>query len=166
MPGGRFVGEGGFRSQEPDGCEMTLAFRQVRAAWERNTLCPVLCVLYEVDDERCGWDEVCILWVPSRRLYRPGAVGYKLGKISTRVVTWNQVGFRSLDIWNAYPCLHPDPRRNLPTSSRVAVRRVVIQSGPSRVGTKSGDNYSAGRVPGCTSVKPPSAEGIEPSLDG
>ena len=73
MPGGRFVGEGGFQSQEPDGCEMTLGFRQVRAARER----PVLCVLYELDDESCGWDEVCVLWVPSRRLYRPGAMGYK-----------------------------------------------------------------------------------------
>ena len=35
----------GFRSQELDGCEMTLGFRQVRAARERNTLRPVLCVL-------------------------------------------------------------------------------------------------------------------------
>ena len=51
MPGGRFVGEGGFRSQELDGCEMTLGFRQVRAARERNTLHPVLCVLYELDDD-------------------------------------------------------------------------------------------------------------------
>ena len=58
MPGGRFVGEGGFRSQEPDGCEMTLGFRQVRAARDRNTLRPVLCVLYELDDERCRWDEM------------------------------------------------------------------------------------------------------------
>ena len=31
---------------------MTLGFRQVRAAREPNTLCPVLCVLYELDDER------------------------------------------------------------------------------------------------------------------
>ena len=52
MPGDRFVGEGGFRSQELDGCEMTLGFRQIRASRERNTLCPVLCVLYELDDER------------------------------------------------------------------------------------------------------------------
>ena len=51
MPGGRFVGEWGFWSQEPDGCEMTLGFRQVRAARERNTLRPVLCVLYELDDD-------------------------------------------------------------------------------------------------------------------
>ena len=29
-----------------------LGFRQVRAAQERNTLRPVLCVLYELDDER------------------------------------------------------------------------------------------------------------------
>ena len=35
----------GFRSQELDGCELMLGFRQVRAARERNTLCPVLCVL-------------------------------------------------------------------------------------------------------------------------
>ena len=35
----------GFRSQELDGCELTLGFRQVRAARERNTLRPVLCVL-------------------------------------------------------------------------------------------------------------------------
>ena len=51
IPGGRFVGEGGFRSQELDGCEMTLGFRQVRAARERNTLRPVFCVLYELDDD-------------------------------------------------------------------------------------------------------------------
>ena len=51
MPGGRFVGEGGFRSEEPDGCEMTLGFRQVWAARERNTLRPVFCVLYELDDD-------------------------------------------------------------------------------------------------------------------
>ena len=37
--------KGGFRSQELDGCELTLGFRQVRAARERNTLHPVLCVL-------------------------------------------------------------------------------------------------------------------------
>ena len=37
--------KGGFRSQELDGCEMTLGFRQVRAARERNTLRSVLCVL-------------------------------------------------------------------------------------------------------------------------
>ena len=55
--------------------------------------------------------------------------------------------FRSLDIQNTYPRLDPDPRRNLPTSSRVPVRRVVVQSGPGRVGTQSGDNYSAGRYP-------------------
>ena len=73
---------------------------------------------------------------------------------------------KSLDIWNLYPRLDPDPRRNLPTSSRVPVRRVVVQSGPGRVGTQSGDNYSAGRYPGCTSVKPPSAEELEPNLDG
>ena len=52
---------------------MTLGFRQVWAARERNTLRPVLCVLYELDDER---DEY-VLWVSSRRLYRSGAVGYK-----------------------------------------------------------------------------------------
>ena len=51
MPSGRFVGEEGFRSQELDGCEMTLGFRQVRAAQERNTLRPVFCVLYEFDDD-------------------------------------------------------------------------------------------------------------------
>ena len=44
--------KGEFWSQELDGCEMTLGFRQVRAARERNTLHPVLCVLYELDDER------------------------------------------------------------------------------------------------------------------
>ena len=52
---------------------------------------------------------------------------------------------RSLDIRNPYPCLDPDPRRNLPTSSRVPVRRVVVQSDPGRVGTQSGDNYLVGR---------------------
>ena len=46
--------KGGFQSQELDGCEMTLGFRQVRAARERNTIRLVLCVLYELDDER--WD--------------------------------------------------------------------------------------------------------------
>ena len=53
---------------------MMLGFRQVWAARERNTLRPVFCVLYELDD-----DELMIyfLWVSSRRLYRPGAVGYK-----------------------------------------------------------------------------------------
>ena len=51
MPGGRFVGEGGFQSQELDGCEMMLGFRQVRAARERNTLRPVVCVLHELDDD-------------------------------------------------------------------------------------------------------------------
>ena len=35
----------GFRSQELDGCELTLGFRQVQAARERNTLRPVLYVL-------------------------------------------------------------------------------------------------------------------------
>ena len=75
MPGSRFVGEGGFLSQELDGCEMTLGFGEVRACRERNTLRPVLCVLYELDDEMI--DARCVLWVSSRRLYRPGAVGYK-----------------------------------------------------------------------------------------
>ena len=51
MPNGRFVGEGRFWSQELDGCEMMLGFRQVRAAQERNTLRPVFCVLYEFDDD-------------------------------------------------------------------------------------------------------------------
>ena len=37
--------KGGFRSQELDGCELTLGFRQVRATQERNTLRPVFCVL-------------------------------------------------------------------------------------------------------------------------
>ena len=55
---------------------------------------------------------------------------------------------RSLDTRNPYPRFDPDPRRNLPTSSRVPVRRVVVQSGPDRIGTQSGDNYSAGRYPG------------------
>ena len=50
MPGGRFVGEGGFRSQELYGREMTLGFRQVRADRERNTLRPVLYVWYELDE--------------------------------------------------------------------------------------------------------------------
>ena len=35
----------GFRSQESDGCEKKLGFRQVRAARERNTLRHVLYVL-------------------------------------------------------------------------------------------------------------------------
>ena len=37
--------KGGFRSQELDGCELTLGFRQVWAARECNTLRTVLCVL-------------------------------------------------------------------------------------------------------------------------
>ena len=46
MPGGRFVGEGGFQSQKLDGREMMLGFRQVRAAQERNTLRLVcLCIV-------------------------------------------------------------------------------------------------------------------------
>ena len=45
----------GFRSQELDGCELTLGFRQVRAARVRNTLRPVLCI--ELDDERCRWGQ-------------------------------------------------------------------------------------------------------------
>ena len=65
--------KGGFQSQELDGFGMTLGFRQVRAAWERNTLRPVFCVLYELDDD----EDECVLWVSSWRLYRPGAVGYK-----------------------------------------------------------------------------------------
>ena len=51
MSRGRFVDEGGFWSQELDGCEMTLGFRQVQDARECNTLRPVFCVLYELDDE-------------------------------------------------------------------------------------------------------------------
>ena len=43
--------KGGFRNQELDGCEMTQGFRQVRVARERNTLRPVFCVLYELDDD-------------------------------------------------------------------------------------------------------------------
>ena len=66
--------KGGFQSQELDGCEMTLGFRQVQAAREHNTLRHVFCVLYELDD-----DELMIyfLWVPPRPLYRPGAMGYR-----------------------------------------------------------------------------------------
>ena len=67
---------------------------------------------------------------------------------------------RSLDIRNPYPCLDPDPRRNLPTSNRVPVRQVVVQSGPSRVGTQSGDNYSTGRYPDV----PPSSPRVLRSL--
>ena len=37
--------KGGFWSQELDGCELMLGFKQVRAARERNTLRPMLCVL-------------------------------------------------------------------------------------------------------------------------
>ena len=72
MLGGRLADIGGFQSQELVGCEMMLGFRQVRAARERNTLHPVVCVLYELDN-----DEMNALWVSSRCLYRPGAVGYK-----------------------------------------------------------------------------------------
>src|SRR6185369_17186123 len=54
--------------------------------------------------------------------------------------------------------LDPDPRRNLPTSSRVPVRRAVVHSGPGQVGTQSGDNYSAGRYP---DVPPSSALNLD-----
>ena len=43
-------------------------------------------------------------------------------------------------------------------SSRVPVRRVVVQSGLGRVGTQSGDNYSAGRYP---DVPPSSALNLD-----
>jgi hypothetical protein len=52
---------------------------------------------------------------------------------------------RSLDIRKSYPRLDSDPWRNLLTSSRVSVHRVVVQSGPGQVGTQSGDNYAARR---------------------
>ena len=70
---------------------------------------------------------------------------------------------RSLDIRNPYPRLDPDPRRNLPMSNRVPVRRVVVQSGPGRVGTQSGDNYSAGRYPGVPPSSPRVLEGCAES---
>ena len=54
---------------------------------------------------------------------------------------------RSVDIQKPYPRLDPDPRRNLLMSSRVPIRRVVMQSGPGRVGTQSRDNYSDRRYP-------------------
>ena len=73
---------------------------------------------------------------------------------------------RSLDIRNTHPRLDPDPWRNLPTSSRVLVRRVVVQSDPGRVGTQSGDNYSAGRYPDVPPSSPPSAKELEPNLGG
>ena len=47
--------KGAFRSQELDGCEMMLGFRQVWGARERNTLRPVLCI--ELDDERFRWGQ-------------------------------------------------------------------------------------------------------------
>ena len=39
------------RREEIDGCEMMLGFRQVQAARKHNTLRPVFCILYELDDE-------------------------------------------------------------------------------------------------------------------
>ena len=63
----------GFRSQESVGYVMTKGFRQVRAARKRNTLCPVFCVLYDLDDD----DLKRFLWIPSWPLYSPGAGGYK-----------------------------------------------------------------------------------------
>ena len=71
--------------------------------------------------------------------------------------------WRSLDIRNTYPRLDPDPRRNLPTSSQVLVRRVVVQSGPGRVGIHSGDNYSAGRYPDVppSAIKPGSSSWLD-----
>ena len=64
-----------------------LGFRQVWAARERNTLRPMLCVLYELDDER--WVNAFygsphdafigqVPWVTSKRRYLLG-------------LTWNQV---------------------------------------------------------------------------
>ena len=125
MPGGRYVGEEGFRSQESDGYVMTQGFRQDRAARERNTLRPVFCVLYELDD-----DELMIyfLWVPPRPLYRPRCRGLQVREDIYSDCYMESGRLRSLDIRNPYPHLDPDPRRNLPTSSRALVRRVVVQS--------------------------------------
>ena len=51
MPGGRFVGEGGIPKPRVEWLCDDARVLKVRAARERNTLRPVFCVLYELDDE-------------------------------------------------------------------------------------------------------------------
>jgi len=73
---------------------------------------------------------------------------------------------RSQDIRNTHLCLDHDPRRNLPTSSRVPVRWVVVHSGPGRVGTQSGDNYLAGRYLDVPPSSPYVLKSLSLNLDG
>ena len=80
---------------------MTQGFRQVRVAQKRNTLRPVFCVLYELDDDELK----CFLWIPSRPVYSPDAVGYKQGfgiqfrkKFGPNRIGRISVGFR-IDFW-------------------------------------------------------------------
>ena len=73
MPGGRFVGEEGIPEPRVGWLRDDTRVRQVWATWNRNTLRPLFCVLDELDDD----ESKCFLWIPSRPLYSPGAVGYK-----------------------------------------------------------------------------------------
>ena len=75
----------GSRTQEIDGCELTLGFRQVRAARERNTLRPVLYVLSLTMKGVDGMIDVFygsphgafigqVLWVTSKGRYLLGSL--------------------------------------------------------------------------------------------
>ena len=70
MPGGRFVGEGRPQNHGFDG-NTRQRFRQIRAAWKRNTLRSVW----------GGYVLPCIrmdsMGIPMTPLYSPGALGYK-----------------------------------------------------------------------------------------
>ena len=104
--------KGGFRSQELDGCKMTLGFRKVRAARERNTLRPVLCVLYELDDERCRWDEMRSMGPFTEPLWA-SCHGLQVREDIYSGCYMKSGRLRSLDIRNTYPCLDPDPQRTV-----------------------------------------------------
>ena len=54
---------------------MTQGLDRFRAARKRNTLRLVFCVLDELDDDELKR----FLWIPSRPVYSPDAVGYKQG---------------------------------------------------------------------------------------
>ena len=139
--------KGGFRSQELDGCELMLGFRQVWAARECNTLRTVLCVLSLTMTDADGMMDEMRSIGPLTVPLLARCLGLQVREEIYSSCYMELARLRSLDIRNTHPLLDPDPRRNLPTSSRVPIGRVVVQSGPSRVVTQSGDNYSAGRYP-------------------
>ena len=116
----------GFRSQELDGCELTLGFRQVWDARECNTLRTVLCVLSLTMTDADGMmDEMRSMGPLMVPLYAR-CRGLQVREDIYSGCYMESGRLRSLDIRNTYPRLDPDPRRNLPTSSRVPVRRVVV----------------------------------------